>query len=156
LATLAVILLISRHAGAAPVVVGSVNPDTKQVTIFQDFLVKQFLDETPILNTYGASNENSKSFIMVRAGKTAAGSCQTDAFKLVRLSGNRLALTESPMTEKPWNGVGTVLEIKKCFSGSCQGSCQVLGDPATPLDPNDYICHCSSGQQCEEGLSQSL
>ena len=158
LTTLAIILLMSINANAAPVVVGSVNPETKQVLIFQDFLVKQFLDGTPILNTYGAYDENSKSFIMVRAGKTASGACQTDAFKLVRLTGNRLALTESVLNTKPWNGVGSILQIKKCFSNTCQGSCQVLGDTSTPFDLDDYICQCSSSgsssQKCEEGLVQ--
>jgi hypothetical protein len=155
LTTLTIILLMSMNSNAAPVIVGSVNPETKQVLIFQDFLVKQFLDGTPILNTYGKYDEYSKSYIMVRAGKTASGSCQTDAFKLVRLTGNRLALTESPLDTKPWNGIGSILQIKLCFSSTCQGSCQVLGDTSTPHDLEDYICHCSSGsanQKCEKGL----
>jgi hypothetical protein len=40
--------LMSTSAAAAPMVVGSVNPATKQVTIFQDLLVSSFSDGTPI------------------------------------------------------------------------------------------------------------
>jgi hypothetical protein len=144
--------LVSHNANAGPVVVGSINPDTRQVTIFQDLLVKKFQDGTPIHNIYGRFFDTSKEFIMVRAGKSADGGCQTDAFRLVRITGNRLAIADDKLN-RPWDGVGTVITIKKCFSGSCSGSCQVLGNPDTP-DPYDYICHCSSASgPCENTMN---
>lgn len=148
----ALLLAVSLSAGAnaAPVVVGSVNPDTKQVTIFQDLLVKQFQDGTPIANFYGKFEESAQEFIMVRAGKSAAGNCQTDAFRLVRLSGNRLAVARDGLTRVPWNGIGTVHTLRRCLSETCSGNCQALGDPDTPLDLTDYYCLCTSASgNCE-------
>ena len=142
-------LAISNIAIAAPVVVGSVNPDTKQITIFKDLLVNKFLDGTPILNFYGSFDETSKEYIMVRAGKAPDGTCQTDAFRLVRIPGNRLAIARDNLTHAPWHGNGSIYTLKTCFSTTCSGSCQVLGVPETP-DLTDYECFCSSGSgQCE-------
>ena len=143
--------LLSSAGNAAPVVVGSVNPDTREVTIFQDLLVKKFQDGTPIQNFYGRYYEKSKEFLMVRTGKSAEGNCESDAFKLVRIPGNRLAVADE--LNRPWNGSGMVINIKKCFSVSCSGSCRVVGNPDT-WDPYDYLCECSSASgPCEATLS---
>jgi hypothetical protein len=32
---------------------------------------------------------------------------------------------------------------------TCQGSCQVLGNPETPLDLQDYLCWCSNAGACD-------
>ncbi len=147
------VALISNNVSAAPVVVGSVNPDTMEVTIFKDLLVKKFQDGTPINNIYGRYFNKTKEFLMVRAGKSAEGYCQTDAFRLVPLTGNRLAIAaENP--NLPWDGIGKIITIKKCFSGSCSGYCQVLGNPDT-IDTDDYICNCTSASgPCENTLNQ--
>lgn len=145
--------LMSTSAAAAPVVVGSVNPATKQVTIFQDLLVSSFSDGMPIRHMYGRFDDVTHEFLMVRAGKTAEGGCQTDAFRLLRIPGNRLALALDSLTPVLWDGAGTIRPLKRCFSGTCQGWCQVLGNPDTPLDLTDYVCHCANGSgACEPAL----
>jgi hypothetical protein len=142
-------VLLATSAIAAPVVVGSVNPVTQQVTIFQDMLVTTFPDGTPIQHLYGRFDAVTHEFLMVRTGKMADGDCRTDALRLLRLSGNRLALATDKMSYVPWNGTGTIHLLKLCFKGTCQGSCQVLGNPDTPLDPKDYLCWCSNAGECE-------
>ena len=82
-------VLLATSAIAAPVVVGSVNPVTHQVTIFQDMLVTTFPDGTPIQHIYGRFDTVTHEFLMVRTGKMADGDCRTDALRLLRLSGNR-------------------------------------------------------------------
>ena len=142
-------VLLATSAIAAPVVVGSVNPVTQQVTIFQDMLVTTFPDGTPIQHLYGRFDAVTHAFLMVRTGKMADGDCRTDALRLLRLSGNRLALATDKVSYVPWNGTGTIHLLKLCFKGTCQGSCQVLGNPDTPLDPKDYLCWCSNAGECE-------
>lgn len=152
-AALLLAALVATSAAAAPVVVGSVNPATTQVTIFQDLLVSSFPDGTPIRHIYGRFDDVSHEFLMVRAGKTAEGDCRTDAFRLLRIPGNRLALALDSLTPVPWDGVGTIRPLKRCFSDTCQGWCQVLGNPDTPFDLTDYVCQCAGGPgACEPAL----
>src|SRR5260370_27284033 len=119
-------VLLATSATAARVVVGSVNPATQQVTIFQDLLVVAFPDGTPIQHIYGRFDAVTQEFVMVRAGHTAAGGCHTDAFRLLRLSGNRLALAAERIPYVPWNGTGAIPTLKHCLGGTCHGTCQVL------------------------------
>ena len=119
-------VLLATSAMAAPVVVGSVNPVTQQVTIFQDMLVTTFPDGTPIQYIYGRFDAVTHEFLMVRTGKMADGDCRTDALRLLRLSRNRLALATDKVSYVPWNGTGTIRLLKECLKGTCQGSCQVL------------------------------
>ena len=137
-------------ASAEPVVVGSVNPASLQVTIFKDLLVDKFQDGTPILDVYGRYEEAEKVFVMIRAGKSADGLCQTDAFRLVRISGNRLAIAADHRTQAPWHGFEAVPTLRRCLSATCSGSCRALGDPDTPQDLTDYYCECTSASgPCE-------
>jgi hypothetical protein len=153
-AALMLAVLMSTNVTAAPVVVGSINPATRQITIFQDILVSSFQDGTPIHHIYGNFNDISNGFLMIRAGKTSEGVCQTDVFRLLRLSGNRLALAADSLTEVPWDGTGSIRPIKLCFSGTCHGNCQILGVPET-IDLNDYKCHCSTATgQCQAALPE--
>jgi len=150
---LMLITSIAASALAAPVVVGSVNPDTKQVTIFNDLLVREFQDGTPISRIYGGFKEITNDFIMVRAGKSHSRVCQTDTFRLVRISGNRLAIAANEFGRVAWNGIDDVPTLKRCFSETCSGFCQVLGDPSTS-HATDYQCQCSSANGfCESGLN---
>lgn len=142
-------VLLATSALAAPIVVGSVHPVTHQVTIFQDMLVTTFADGTPIQHLYGRFDAVTREFLLVRTGKMAAGDCRTEALRLLRLSGNRLALATNTVSSVPWNGTGTIRLLKLCFKGTCQGSCQVLGNPETPLDLQDYLCWCSNAGACD-------
>jgi hypothetical protein len=153
LAALAALLCLNASAIAAPVVVGSVNPVTQQVTIFQDLLVTTFPDGTPIQHIYGRFDAVPHEFIMVRTGKMANGDCRTDALRLLRLSRNRLALAIDQVSNVPWNGMGTIHLLTQCLSGTCHGSCEVLDNPDTPQDLNDYICHCLNGE-CQSILPE--
>lgn len=109
-------------AAAAPsvVIVGSVDPQSKQVTVFEGLLSRQFADGGPVLRIYGGYSARSKKHHLVRAGKTINGACMTEVFQLARLSGNRLALAV-PTTGQAWNPnrlqqLGVTFD---CTSSSC-------------------------------------
>ena len=91
-------------AAAAPnvVIVGSVDPQSKQVTVFEGLLSHQFADGGPVLRIYGGYGAASEKYHLVRAGKTLNGACMTEVFQLARVSGNRLALAVST-TGQIWN-----------------------------------------------------
>ncbi len=143
-ATLALTALLSFEASAGPVVVGSVHPDTQKITIFEDLLVKKFLDGTPITTIYGRFEPRTREFVMIRSGRTGAGGCQTDAFRLLRVSGNRLVIADRQLPRVAWDGIGTVPTLRRCLSVQCSGMCEALGDPNTPEDLEDFFCLCSS------------
>ena len=71
-AALLLAALTATHAAAAPVVVGSVNPATRHVTIFQDLLVSSFPD-----GTYGGL---AVGYLLEAEGKTIYHSGDTAAF----------------------------------------------------------------------------
>ena len=108
-------VLLATSALAAPIVVGSVHPVTHQVTIFQDMLVTTFADGTPIQHLYGRFDAVTHEFLLVRTGKMADGDCRTEALRLLRLAGNRLALATDKVSSVPWNGTGTIRLLKLCF-----------------------------------------
>ena len=125
-------------AESAPVLIGSVNPTTRAITIFQDLLVDQFLDGGPIQHLYG-QHDKSKGFFLVRAGKSVTGECVTETFKLTRLSNNGLVLASrfSPV----WDYIGFLRPTLRCTSPTCTG-CIPHQTTATSLAPS---CECGSG-----------
>jgi hypothetical protein len=86
------VLLVTLGAtttNAAPaVVVGSVNPVTNRVTIFEDLMVKTFADGGIIQHFHGGYGTGSRAYFLVRAGKSATGGCRTEFFRLVRIENN--------------------------------------------------------------------
>jgi hypothetical protein len=151
-ALLALSVALPALAIAQPVVVGSVNPTTQRITIFEDILVSTFADGTPITRMWGKSNGStngiSNGFQWLRAGRTLAGECRTEVFTLVRISGNRLAVAVSV------NGVLTPWDPRRipqkmfatfdCTSTSCF-ACD-SGNPSDPMGTNPNSgCICSDG-----------
>jgi hypothetical protein len=111
-------------AAAEPdrVIVGSVDPQSKQVTVFESLLSRKFADGGAVTRIYGGYSAKSNKYHLVRAGKSASGSCLTEVFQLARLSGNRLALAVSP-SGQAWNpnilqqlGVTFDCQSRDCFS----------------------------------------
>jgi hypothetical protein len=150
---LALAISPATAATPGPVVVGSVNPVTNQVTIFEDLLVKTFQDGTPIQHFHGRFDEALKQYLMVRSGRSEMGKCQTEAFRLLRVSGNRLAIALDGITDIPWNGLGQIRPFRDCFSSTCSGWCRLLGDASTPYDLTDTYCECRNASgECETGL----
>ena len=151
-ALLALSLAAPALAFAQPVVVGSVNPVTQRITIFEDILVSTFADGTPITRMWGKSNGStngiSNGFQWLRAGKTATGACRTEVFTLVRISGNRLAVATSINgVLAPWEPRNIPTKIYAtfdCTSTDCL-ACD-SGNPSDPMgtDPNSG-CVCSDG-----------
>jgi hypothetical protein len=139
------VTLVATTANAAPVVVGSVDPLTKRVTVFEDLLVKTFADGTPILNLYGKYNSASKDYFLIRAGTNATGGCRTEAFQLVKIAGNRLAIASSSNPSIAWNP--TLIPSKMFATFDCTSSdclfCEA-SDTSDPLggDPNND-CACT-------------
>ncbi len=136
------------NANAAPdiVVIGSVDPMTNRVTMFEDLLIKQFLDGGAIHRLYGRYDIKSKSYYFVRAGKTTNGDCLTEVFNLVRVAGNRLALAESDGLTA-WRPIilqklGPTFD---CTSMDCF-SCEPGGIPQFGEKPE---CGCSDGGRCD-------
>ena len=146
-------------AFAQPVVVGSINPVTQRITIFEDILVTSFADGTPITRMWGKSNGStngiSNGFQWLRAGKTANGACRTEVFTLVRISGNRLAVAVTMNgVLKPWDWrliPQKMFATFDCVSMGCF-ACD-SGNPADPMgtDPNSScVCSDSASGQCQQ------
>lgn len=149
---------------AQPVVVGSVDPATQRVTIFQDILVSSFADGTPITRMWGKSNGFtngiSNGFQWLRAGKTAQGTCRTEVFTLVRVSGNRLALAISVNGQlRPWDPRNIPQKMFATFDCTSTGclTCD-SGNPNDPMgvDPNSgCICNDPGGSGGSGGCLQA-
>jgi hypothetical protein len=136
----------ATSASAAPVIVGSVNPQTNRVTIFEDLMVKTFSDGGRIQYFHGGYSTGSGAYFLVRAGKSASGGCRTEVFTLVRLANNRLAIADSSDASKPWNPliIPTMFATFDCTSSDCLFC--VSGNQEDPLgtDP-DSGCACDQG-----------
>jgi len=146
--------LAAPAAFAQHVVVGSVDPATQRVTIFQDILVSSFADGTPITRMWGKVNSVSNGFQWLSAGRTAAGACRTEVFTLVRLAGNRLAVAVSVNgLLKPWDPrqiPQKMFATFDCTSTSC-AACD-SGNPNDPMGTNPNSgCACNDGGgQCQQ------
>lgn len=139
-------------AGAQPVIVGSVDPQSMRVTVFEDLLVKKFSDGSPITKLYGKHLAISNGFQLLRAGKLANGACRTEVFKLVRLTGNRLAIAAPGSASLAWNPRSIpqkMFATFDCTSYDCF-SC----DSSNPSDPlgtqSETSCACrdTTGGNC--------
>lgn len=138
------LMLAAGSAHAAPVVVGSVNPVTQRPTIFEDLMVKTFADGTSIERLYGGYSTTWKAYFLVRAGKVGTG-CRTEVFRLVRLSGNRLAIADAARPSTAWNPRNILTKIYAtfdCTSTDCLNC--VTGNPDDPLGADP-----SSGCACD-------
>jgi hypothetical protein len=151
----------ATSASAAPVVVGSVNPVTNRVTIFEDLMVKTFADGGIIQHFYGGYGNESGAYFLVRAGKTATGGCRTEVFRLVRISGNRVAIADPANPSIAWNPQIHVMMFATfdCTSPTC-GFCET-GNPNDPLGTSPQsgcACDQSSGSsgRCEKVKPGSL
>jgi hypothetical protein len=122
--------------------IGSVNPTTREISIFRDLLVDRFPDGGPIQHLYG-QYDATKGFFLVRAGKSASGACVTETFKLTRLANNGLVLASefSPV----WDYIGFLNPTLWCSSPTCSGCIPHQTTGASP-QPS---CQCASGTgQC--------
>ncbi len=134
---------LAGEAAAAPsvVIVGSVDPQSKQVTVFEGLLSHRFADGGPVLRIYGGYSATSKKHHLVRAGKTINGACMTEVFQLARLSSNRLALAEST-TGKPWNP-NIVQELGVTFDCTSFDCFACNPDHGIPILGEEPECTCS-------------
>jgi hypothetical protein len=138
--------LAAASAGAAPVVVGSVNPVTKRITVFEDLMVKTFADGTAIQHFHGGYSTPSKAYFLVRSGQAAKRGCHTEVFRLVRISGNRVAIADTANPMVAWNPKGILTNMYAtfdCTSTDCMNC--LTGDPVNdPLgaDLDNPGCAC--------------
>ena len=153
------VLLIALGAtttNAAPVVVGSVNPVTNRVTIFEDFMVKTFADGGMIQHFHGGYGTGSRAYFLVRAGKSATGGCRTEFFRLVRIENNRLAIADPSNNSMAWNPqiISKMFATFDCTSSDCL-FCE-SADQNDPLgaDPESG-CACNQGTGSFAGTCQS-
>jgi|GEM_PF-6108789 len=122
--------------------IGSVNPTTREMSIFRDLLVDRFPDGGPIQHLYG-QHDATQGFFLVRAGKSASGACVTETFTLTRVANNGLVLASqfSPV----WDYIGFLSPTMLCSSPTCSG-CIPHQTTGTSLQPS---CQCASGTgQC--------
>ena len=148
---------LGSTASAAPVVVGSVNPQTNRVTIFEDLMVKTFSDGGRIQYFHGGYGAESRSYFLVRAGKSASGGCRTEVFRLVRLANNRLAIADSSNPSIAWNPqiLSNMFATFDCTSSDCLFC--VSGNQDDPLgsDPESG-CACDQGTGSFAGKCESV
>jgi hypothetical protein len=138
-------------ARADPVVVGSVEPQSMRVTIFEDLLVKRFADGSAISRLYGKYDAVSKGFQFLRAGKLANGACRTEVFDLVRLPGNRLAIaspTDARIAWEPRLIPQKMFATFDCTSYDCMScdSANAFDDPQGTGNNGPY--HPGNGSYC--------
>jgi hypothetical protein len=147
----------ATSASAAPVVVGSVNPQTNRVTIFEDLMVKTFSDGGRILYFHGGYGAGSGTYFLVRMGKSASGGCRTEVFRLVKLANNRLAIADSSNPLTAWNPqiLSNMFATFDCTSTDCLFC--VSGDQNDPLgsDPQSG-CACDQGTGSFAGTCTSV
>jgi hypothetical protein len=147
----------ATNASASPVIVGSVNPQTNRVTIFEDLMVKTFADGGRIQYFHGGYGAASGTYFLVRMGKSASGGCRTEVFRLVRLSNNRLAIADPSNLSLPWNGQipSNMFATFDCTSTDCLFC--VSGDQNDPLgaDPQSG-CGCDQGTGSFAGTCTSV
>lgn len=136
---------------AANAVVGSVNPETGEATVYQNRMVQQFQDGTPIKNIYARYFASSQRYLLIRSGKSADGACQTEAFALILLPNHHLVIADT--LDNPWDGVDRIVSLKKCLSQSCSGACRVIDDGPGSLDADKYDCQCTGSGKCLEALN---
>lgn len=141
---MSVAALAATAASAAPVVVGSVNPSTKRLTVFEDLLVRSFADGAPIERFYGGYSTGSKAYFLTRAGKRAGGGCRTEVFRLVRIAGNRVAIADPGKPSIAWNPqiLSNMYATFDCTSTDCMNC--LSGDASDPLgaDMSNPGCAC--------------
>ena len=146
----------TTHAAPSAVVVGSVNPLTNRVTIFEDLMVKTFADGGVIQHFHGGYGTGSRAYFLVRAGKSASGGCRTEFFRLVRLENNRLAIADPSNNSIAWNPniLSKMFATFDCTSSDCL-FCE-SGDQNDPLgtDPQSG-CACNQGDGSFAGACQS-
>jgi hypothetical protein len=122
----------ATSASAAPVVVGSVNPVTNRVTVFEDLMVKTFADGGMIQHFYGGYGSESGAYFLVRAGKTAMGGCRTEVFRLVRIPGNRVAIADPSNPSVAWN---PQIPSKMFATFDCTSTDCLFCESDNPSDP---------------------
>ena len=150
------VALAANTTNAAPVVVGSVNPLTNRVTIFDDLMVNTFADGGMIQHFHGGYGTVSGAYFLVRAGKSATGGCRTEFFRLVRIENNRLAIADPSNNSMAWNPriLSKMFATFDCTSTDCL-FCE-SADQNDPLgaDPNSG-CACNQGTGSFAGTCQS-
>jgi hypothetical protein len=154
------------HAGTAGITVGSVDPVSRQVTIFKDLLVQKFRDGGAITKLYGGYHEPTGRYFLVRSGRPVNATCLTEVFDLIRTNDDRLVLA-TPL-RAPWNpqilqklaptfdctstdclfcepshGVPAMGEEPSCpctqSSGALAGTCDTARPGTTSYKPNELI-----------------
>lgn len=142
-------------AGAAPVVVGTYDPATRQSRAFYDLLVSSFADGTPITRLYTAYSTVSKSFYLVRGGRNVGGQgCRTEVFRLVPVAGRKLAIADPTNSALAWNPKPILTKIYAtfdCTSFSCMdclSSDDALG-AGTSLEEPQCVCNPDLGSSAQ-------
>ena len=88
---------MASAAAAADVVVGSVDGITGEATLMTDLFKTTFPDGGPILRvSVKARTDISNGFLLVRAGRTASGTCHTEVTPL-GVDGDRVTLSLTPV-----------------------------------------------------------
>jgi len=145
--------LAAGVARADPVIVGSVDPQSMRVTIFEDLMVKKFADGSAITKLYGKYNAISNGFQFLRAGKLANGACHTEVFNLVRLAGNRLAIAAPGNPSLAWEPrliPQKMFATFDCTSYDCMScdSSNPLDDPQGTQSGTHCVCRDATGGTC--------
>ena len=140
---------IAASAMAAPdmVIVGVTDPQSKQVTIFENLLSHRFANGGTVTKIYGGYGASSQKYHLVRAGKTPAGTCMTEVFQLARLSDNRLALAIG--TGQAWNP-NILQQLGPTFDCTSQDCPSCDPDHGIPKFGEEPGCTCGTPVDIDE------
>jgi hypothetical protein len=127
------------------VVVGGYDPQTHVAWTFSDVLVSSFADGTPIERLRVGYSAASSSYYFNRAGRNATGGCRSEFFRLVPISGNRLAIADPANPNIAWNL--KLIPQKMYATFDCTStSCMSCGSsPSTDLDAPHCVCDTQDG-----------
>lgn len=133
-------------AVADPVVVGRRDPATGTYITLENVLVANWLDGVPILKQRIGFSRVSNAWFLLRAGRGAAQGCRTEVFRLVEISGSRLAIADPTNPNLAWgvNPIPTkIYPTFDCVSFSCM-DCLSSADGQgadTNLDEPHCVCN---------------
>jgi len=149
-ASVALLAAAAQAATAAPIVVGTHDPATHTTYDLKNVYISSFADGTPITKFRLGYSQVSKAYFFSRGGWSPTRGCRTEVFRLVPISGNRLAIADPTDQNMAW-GVKPIptkmyasFDCISTFCMDCLSSDDALG-ANTDLENPHCVCNPNLG-----------
>lgn len=146
LAAFALAAAATQAFAAGPVVVGRYDPSSGLAYTMENVYVSSFADGTPITKFAIGYSQPSKAYYLLRAGQPKGGGCRKEVFRLVPISGNRLAIADPNNINLAWgvNPIPTRLYATfDCTSATCMDCVASDGTGSGVGSLEEPYCVCS-------------